>query len=193
MVGQSLLVRATVVIHKGIVFANFALFQLGWFACVISAAQGYPWIGTGVAMVIVAWHIRSAAQPSEEFHLLALVVLIGAVWDSLLVALGWISYPSGTLLSGAAPHWIVALWALFATSLNVSMRWLKGRLALAALLGMVCGPLSYWAAVRLGAVDLVRPTSAIVALSLGWFLIMPMLMLLSQRYDGFGTRSEGIS
>jgi hypothetical protein len=171
------------------VFANFALFQLGWFACVIGAAQGYPWIGTGAAAAIVAWHLWSAARPSEECLLITQVVLIGALWDSLLVMLGWISYPSGTLLSGAAPHWILALWALFATSLNLSMRWLKPRLGLAALLGALCGPLSYWAAVRLGAVQFVQPAQVIIALSLGWSLIMPALMVLSQRHDGFNTES----
>jgi hypothetical protein len=181
------------VISKAVVFANFALFQLGWFACVIGAAQGYPWVGTAAVAGIVLWHLWTVPRPAEEINLLAQVVLIGAVWDSLLVMLGWISYPSGTLLSGTAPHWIVALWALFATSLNVSMRWLKGRPGLAAILGALCGPLSYWAAVRLGAVELVWPASAVVAMSLGWSVIMPTLMLLSQRYDGFSARGEGAS
>lgn len=178
---------------KSGMFANFALFQLGWFACALGAAQGYPWAGTAVAAAIVAWHIGSAARPMEEFNLVVQVVLIGAVWDSLLVMLGWIAYPSGTLFVGTAPHWILALWALFATSLNVSMRWLKGRSLVAALLGGVCGPLSYWAAVRLGAVAFVHPAQVIVALAVGWSLIMPALMLLSQRNDGFSPRGEGAS
>jgi hypothetical protein len=193
VVGQSLSVSAAAVISKGAVLTNFVLFQLGWFACVIGAAQGYPWAGTSVAAVIVAWHLRSASRPAAEFHLLLQVLLIGALWDSLLVALGWISYPTGTLLSGTAPHWIVALWALFATSLNVSMRWLRGRLVLAAVLGAVCGPLSYWAALRLGAVEFVQPARALIALSLGWSLIMPALMLLAQRHDGFVAHSEPAS
>lgn len=171
-------------LSKAYVFANFVLFQIGWFACVLSAAHGYPWLGTAIVAGIVGWHLRSAPRASEEVDLIAQVVLIGALWDSLLVLLGWISYPSGTLLSGTAPHWILAMWALFATALNVSMRWLKERLGLAAVLGAVCGPLSYWAAVRLGAVEFVHPARALVALAVGWMLIMPALMLLSQRYDG---------
>lgn len=178
---------------KSSLFANFALFQVGWFACVLGAAQGYPWAGTAVAAGVVAWHLWSAARPAQEVSLLAQVMLIGAVWDSLLVMLGWISYPSGTLLAGTAPHWILALWALFATALNVSMRWLKGRLLVAALLGAVCGPLSYWAAMRLGAVEFVHPAQVIVAIAVGWSLIMPALMLLSQRNDGFIPRGEGAS
>jgi len=180
-------------LSKSSMLANAVLFQLGWFACVLGAARGHPWTGTALAACIVAWHIRRAAWPTDEIRLLALVVLIGAAWDSLLVTLGWIAYPSGTLLSGAAPYWIVALWALFATSLNVSMRWLKQRWWLATFLGAICGPLSYWAALRLGAVEFMQPLRAIVALSLGWSMIMPGLMLLSQRYDGFATDARHAS
>lgn len=171
---------------KGIVLANFGLFQLGWFACVLGAAHGWPWAGTVVALAIVAWHLWRAARPQEEFQLLAQVVLIGATWDSLIVMLGWVTYPSGTLLAGAAPHWIIALWALFATTLNLSMRWLKPHLGVAAVLGAIFGPLAYWGALKLGAVHFVYPLRAITALAVGWALIMPAVLLLSQRYDGIG-------
>lgn len=166
------------------VAVNFVLFQIGWFACVLSAAQGQPWIGTVAAAAIVARHVLRAAQPQQEVNLIVNVVILGALWDSLLVMLEWISYSSGTLIAGAAPHWILALWALFATSLNVSMRWLKQRLLWAAVLGAISGPLSYWAAARLGAAQFVEPLLILVALAVGWALIMPGLMLLSRCYDG---------
>lgn len=169
--------------HAGVA-ANFLLFQTGWFACVLGAAQGYPWIGAVVAAAIVGWHVLRAGQPQQEINLIVSVMILGALWDSLLVLFGWIAYSSGTLVPGAAPYWIVALWALFATSLNVSLRWLKQRLLWAALLGAIAGPLSYWAAARLGAAQFVEPLYIVTALAVGWALIMPALMLLSRCYDG---------
>jgi Protein of unknown function (DUF2878) len=166
------------------IVVNFSLFQVGWFACVLGAAYGSPWIGTAAAAGIVTWHLANAEQPAQEAKLIAMALLIGALWDSLLIALGWIAYPAGTLVAGAAPHWILALWALFATSLNVSMRWLKQRLLNAMLLGAIFGPLSYWGGLRLGAVQFIEPLRLAIALALGWSLIMPALMLLSRRYDG---------
>ncbi len=163
--------------------ANIVLFQVGWLACVLGAAQGLPWLGTGVAVAVVAWHALHAVRPAAELKLIAIVLLIGAVWDSLLVCLGWIAYAEGTFMAGVAPHWIWALWALFATTLNVSLRWLKQRPLLALLLGAVCGPLSYWGAVRLGAATFTQPTAALIALAVGWALIMPALMMLAQRFD----------
>ena len=169
--------------HTGVA-ANLILFQAGWFACVLGAAQGHPWIGAVVAAVIVGWHVLRAVRPQPEFNLIVSVMILGTLWDSLLVMLGWISYSSGTLIPGAAPYWIGALWALFATSLNLSMRWLKQRLLWAALLGAISGPLSYWAAARLGAAHFVEPRYIVPALAIGWALIMPALMLLSRWYDG---------
>lgn len=168
----------------GSVAANFLLFQAGWFACVLGAAQGFPWIGAAATVAIVGWHVLRARQPRQELMLVVSVMILGTLWDSLLVKLGWIFYTSGTLIAGAAPYWIVALWALFATSLNLSMRWLKQRLLWAALLGAISGPLSYWAAERLGAAQFVEPLYVVMALAVGWTLIMPALMLLSRYYDG---------
>ena len=83
-----------------------------------------------------------------------------------------------------APPWILALWALFASTLNVSLRWLRGRIVVAVVLGAVAGPLSYWAGVRMGAVEFTQPVVALVALAVGWAVFTPLLMVLSARYDG---------
>jgi hypothetical protein len=166
------------------VIVNFVAFQIGWFACVLGGANGWSWTGTAVGAAIVAGHVVTAPRPSAELKLAVLAVLIGALWDSSLAALGWISYASGTLFPGTAPNWILALWALFATTLNVSFRWLKGRWLLAAILGAVAGPLSYWAGVRLGALVFAEPVQAVLALAIGWAILMPALLALTRRYDG---------
>ena len=164
--------------------ANIVAFQIGWFACVLSAAHGWPWAGTATAVAVVAWHAARAERPAQELKLIITTVLIGALWDSALTALGWITYPSGTLIAGAAPHWMLGLWALFATTLNVSLNWLKGRWLLAATLGAVAGPLSYWGGARLGALEFTDPVRALAALAVGWAILTPALLALASRYDG---------
>lgn len=83
-----------------------------------------------------------------------------------------------------APWWILALWALFATTLNVSLGWLRSRLLLAGVLGGVAGPFAYWAGERLGALSLREPVAALGALTLGWAAILPALLALARRLDG---------
>lgn len=173
----------TVTSPAGII-ANLVAFQIGWFACVLGAAHGWPWAGTALAAAAVAWHAARAARPVRELKLVAAAVLIGALWDSTLTITGWLAFTSGALIAGAAPHWILAMWALFATTLNVSLNWLKGRWLTAALLGAIAGPLAYLAGARLGAVVLVEPAAALIALGIGWALITPLLLMLARRYDG---------
>ena len=166
---------------------NFGLFQLGWFSCVLSAAAGYPWMGAVLASAIIGWHVWHAPLPEAELKLIGVAIVIGAVWDSLLVWWGWLAYPSGMLVSFAAPYWIVIMWALFATTLNVSLRWLKDRWAYAVLFGAVGGPLAYFAGQRLGAVKFVETEYALLGLLWGWALFTPGLLALSRRYDGYPT------
>ena len=163
---------------------NFVAFQAGWFACVLGAAHGWPVAGTAIACIIVAAHILMARQPREELMLVAIAVAIGLIWDSSLLAMGWIGFTSGFVVEGIAPHWIVALWALFAMTLNVSLRWLKSRIALAAIMGAIAGPLAYWGGARLGAVSFVEPVLGTVALSIGWAVLTPALALIARRFDG---------
>jgi hypothetical protein len=169
------------------ILMNFAAFQLGWFACVLGGANQMPWLGTLVATLIVAWHLGQAQSPGREFTLLAAVGALGATWDSLLVAAGWLTYPSGTLFTNTAPHWIVAMWVLFASTLNVSLRWLRGRWILGTVLGAVAGPLAYYAGASLGGVVIAEPLFAFTSLALGWAAFVPLLVRLSTRLDGMRT------
>jgi hypothetical protein len=166
---------------------NFAAFQIGWFACVLGGAYGLPWVGPVVVGLAIALHLQRAHEPASEILLIVCVGVIGAVWDSLLVAYAGLNYTSGTLISNTAPYWIVAMWMLFATTLNVSLRWLKQRWLLGALFGAVGGPLAYYAGARLGALTFAERDLAMAALAFGWAVLVPLLMALSNRFDGVVT------
>lgn len=164
---------------------NLIAFQLGWFTCVLGGAEGWPWLGTGVAILLIVAHLGRAAGPLLELALVLSVGLVGGVLDSLLVILGLLYYPSGTVIEGMAPHWIVAMWMLFATTLNIALRWLKGRWLVAGLLGAVGGPLAYYAGAGLGGVTFHdQPALSLTALAITWGVAMPMVMALSNRFDG---------
>ncbi len=166
------------------VVTNALVFQAGWLCCVLAGANHLPWLGTATALLIVYRHIATATLPRMELLLILSAGVIGAAWDSLLVYAGWLTYPSGILIEGTAPHWIVAMWLLFATTLNVSLRFLKRRLLLAAILGAICGPGAYFAGYKLGGVQIIDFAVAMTALALGWSVFMPLLMKLSERLDG---------
>jgi hypothetical protein len=163
---------------------NIIAFQIAWFACVLAGANGYPWIGIAVAGAGMALHLKQSLRPAQEALLLAATALIGAIWDGLLVGLGILVYPSGIFLPWVAPSWIIAMWASFATTFNVSLLWLRGRWYLAALFGGIGGPLAYYAGHKLGGVSFPEPAAAMAALATGWAVLMPLLLRLAERLNG---------
>jgi len=164
---------------------NYGLFQAGWFACVLGAANGYAWLALPAVAVVVAVHLLAARRTSPEAGLLLICLVIGLLFESLLLRTGWVAYADSNPSSGIAPLWIAVMWMLFATTLNRSLGWLRGRPLLACLLGVIGGPLSYLAGESLGAMNMDQPIFAVMALAIGWGTLLPMMVSMAARMDGF--------
>jgi hypothetical protein len=164
---------------------NFALYQLGWFACVLLGATGFHWLGPLAVVAIIAYHLRTVHSPGAESRLLFRALLIGLMWENFLTLSGLLVYPTGQPLGILAPIWILAMWPLLAITLNVSLRWLKGKPWLAALFGGIGGPLAFLAGERLGAVMFPDMYLAMAVLALGWACLFPLMTKLAERHDGY--------
>lgn len=185
MVGNALSVRTAANLSMKYKTINFVAFQIGWFACVLGGANSMPWLGPLVFLPIIAWHLYQADRPQQEIKLMLTALLIGVLFDQSLLSAGWLQYPAGPWPSNLLPVWMMALWPLFASTLNLSMHWLSGRMVVASLLGLIGGPLAYLAGMELGAMQFLQPEKLTVALAIGWAVIMPLLLLLSTRFNGF--------
>jgi len=167
---------------------NFLASEAGWFACVLGAANGIPWFGPLVVLVLIYIHLRLVKRPGAEVRLMLAAVAMGLIADSSLVASGLVSYPGGTWIPGLAPYWILAMWAVFSTTLNSSLKWLQGRLRLSFVLGAVFGPLAYLAGEELGAIRLEAPILSIIVLAVIWAVSLPLLVILASRWDSMADR-----
>jgi hypothetical protein len=163
---------------------NVAAFKLGWVSSVVGGAQQLPWLGPLVVFVVIALHLARAERPRSELMLILSCGLIGAVFDSVLVAAGWVTFPSGMFSDVMAPYWIVTMWMLFGTTINLSMRWMRGRPLLASAFGFVGGPLAYLAGHKIGGIQFVDQPAALVMLAIGWAVMMPLLVQIGERLDG---------
>lgn len=166
------------------IIVNVVVYQCAWFACVLSAAAQRPLIGIAVAAAAVLLHLCIAPAPRRELPLIALTMVAGALFESLLMASGWV-HASPALLFGSLPLWMVALWAVFATTLNVSLRVLRHRYLLTALIAAVGAPLAYAAGAAMGAMQWVQIVPALLLVAIGWAVLLPLLMHTAQRFDGF--------
>jgi len=171
-----------------LLFINFAMFEIAWVSSVVGGAKQLPWLGPVAVLIAVALHLRAARKPFEEVMLVLFCGLIGASFDSFLVAAGWVTYKAGLFSDYFAPYWIITMWMLFATTLNVSMRWLRGKPKLAAFFGLYGGPAAYIAGQQLGGIVLTNQVAALIALGIGWAIMMPILMWLSENLDGMPGR-----
>ncbi|MEM1260819.1 MAG: DUF2878 domain-containing protein [Pseudomonadota bacterium] len=162
---------------------NLLLFKLGWVAAVFSAAYGSAWIGAVTIVGIAAINLIKAQQPGRELWLLIAAAVVGLVWESVLTAQGVLVYAE-TPNAPIAPYWIVAMWILFATTLNVSMRWMKRSPWLALAFGGIGGPLSFLAGEKVGAVVFPQPVLAIVVISIGWAVLVPAMLRIADYFNG---------
>ena len=165
------------------VIVNLSLFKAAWLATVFGAAASMPLLGLAAVSVAVIVHVARAPRAKSEILLLATAGIFGLVWESLMVATGVLEYPAGMLLPGFAPYWIVAIWILFATTINVGMRWLHKSLLVASLAGAACGPLSFLAGAKAGAVLLADPIISPLVIGIGWAFLLPALMIVARRLE----------
>jgi hypothetical protein len=163
--------------------ANFLLYQLTWFACVMGAAEGLPWVGVVVGLLVVGLHLGLAHTPRTELVIIGLTGLIGGIWETFIVRQGWVEY-QGQFGGQFPPLWIIALWMAFATTFNVSLRWLQRRYLSAALFGLMGGPLAWYAGMRLSALRLPELQTDLTAIGLGWAVLMPLLLFLTRWANG---------
>ena len=170
---------------------NTALFQAGWFAVVLGAAHRRPWSGMATALALFAIHVLAARARRDELMLGIVAGALGYCIDTCLQGIGVLAFDSGIVVPWLAPPWLIPLWLQFATLLRFGLRWLDGRPALAALLGLVGGPMAFLSGKQLGAVTFPAGTfSALVALGLVWAAVTPLLLAAAARL-GAGTGERG--
>ncbi len=169
---------------------NLVSFKAGWLAVVLLAAAGRPVAGSVAALCVIALHLAQSPDRRRELLLIAASAAVGLLWESLLVAANVLEYRAGVVFDGVAPFWIVVMWMLFATTLNVGMRWLRRSTLLAVAAGLIGGPMAFFAGQSFGAVTFADPVYSPMIIGLGWALLLPLMVGIAGRFDGFVTVHE---
>ena len=152
---------------------NYAIYQIGWFACVLGGASHRPWTGFSVAVVLIGVHLALSVERSVEFRLVVLATAVGAVLEMMQIAAGTYRFTSGTVINALPPPWLLAMWAQFATTFRFSLRSVITRPVPAMLFGAAGGPIAFLAGERLGAVTLLPPLAyGLLRLSVSWAIAL---------------------
>jgi hypothetical protein len=156
---------------------NLIGFNLAWLATVLGAADGLAWAGPAAMAIFAAFQVPASPRPRYDLTAMAVFAAAGVVVDSAWSASGAVAYAAAWPSQLLAPVWLVALWASFSLTLGHSLAWIRRKPVAASLLGGLGGGFSYWAGVRLGAVELNIP-EPVYALGVGlsWAIIFPALI-----------------
>ena len=161
---------------------NYALYQIGWVACVLGGAWHRPWTGFLMAMILVGVHLALSGERALEVQFVVLATTVGAVVEMMQIAAGTYRFTSGTVMDTLPPPWLLAMWAQLATTFRYSLRPVIMRPARAALFRAVGGPLAFFAGERLGAVTLLPPlTHGLLRLSLSWAIALVIFSAVVRR------------
>ena len=161
---------------------NAVAFYAAWFAVALTAAKGSSVLALLVGLAVVAVHLALAERVADELRVIAAAAVLGFVVETLLLKLGVTTFAAADNGPHLPPNWMIALWMAFATLPNISFAWLHSRYWLAAILGFLGGPLSYWAGARLGAMAIAPPLwPSLAIIGVLWAIAFSLLMWIARR------------
>ena len=158
---------------------NFAAFQIGWFAAVLGAGHGMPWLGVVVVPLVLLVNLVLSTDRRQELIIALVAAVMGFVVDTGLVTAGVFAPVPFGVPRPFSPIWMVMLWVNQATTLNGCMAWLRGRYLAGALFGAFGGPLAYLSGAKLGAASL-PSTNGLVILGIIWACALPALLAVAE-------------
>ncbi|MBW0146305.1 DUF2878 domain-containing protein [Marinobacter arenosus] len=154
---------------------NFVVFQAGWLICVLF--PGMAAAGLVLALLVVHFVLVSQRRMSE-LQFIGLGTVLGASLDLLWFRTGILAGVDGDIL--LTPPWLVAIWAIFMSTLSHSLDWISRKAWLPFVLAPIAGPFAYWSASKLGAVSLPDLLPSLTALAVGWLVVFPLLLFLKR-------------
>jgi hypothetical protein len=156
-------------------------FQAGWWACITSVARGLEVEAIVFCLCLIGVHLRFSKSTRLEVKIGLVALLLGILLDSGLQYFSVIDF-YGWALGPLSPFWIWTLWVMFALTLNSSLAFLKKQsLIISACLGLIFGPMTYYAGAELGAADLDASISHFLSLGVAWMLAMPLMVFIAQQ------------
>lgn len=166
------------------IVVNALLFQCLWFAAVLGAARGLWWPALPALLVLIAWCLRYSGRARLDLRLMGVSAVMGLVVETAFAMTGAIDYAAALPSESFAPAWILLMWCGFGLTINHSLWPLVRRPWTAAIAGAVFGPLAYFGAARLGAVDGfgLATLEAGLLIALAWAVSLTLLSLLAGQW-----------
>jgi hypothetical protein len=163
-------------------FWNLISVNIGWLACILGAARGHYWLGLVVVPILFVIHITVIQRRKilEIFIVAMTTTAIGFLIDTTLIVVGAVDPNRWLMPAPFTTIWDLMIWANFSLTLDASLRFLQKRPLVAAFLGAICAPGTYYAGDGLGALNFSEPIfSSLLWVGAVWLFAMPCLSLMA--------------
>ncbi len=151
---------------------NLGFFQMSWYTAALLTDYA-----TVIILGLLALHFVLSPSAKADARLL-LLLPVGVLADALQI--GLIGNFSGTASPTIAgfPLWLLCLWAMLVISLNHSLKGLERMSApMLAVLGAAAGAGSYYAGIKLGALQTTWSNTAFLGITGAvWSVLLPSLV-----------------
>ena len=116
----------------------------------------------------------------EIFIVAMTTTAIGFLIDTTLIVVGAVDPNRWLMPAPFTTIWDLMIWANFSLTLDASLRFLQKRPLVAAFLGAICAPGTYYAGDGLGALNFSEPIfSSLLWVGAVWLFAMPCLSLMA--------------
>lgn len=155
-------------LHRNPRLAGFVIFDFVWLSAVLGR-EAWIWL---TAVLILAMLAATPKLLWQRRYAFLILVFAGLFAEFLTVYFGVISFTGTDWL----PPWLILLWVGFTGMSLIVFDWLRGKALLAALLGAVFGPITYFAGTRINAAEIIIAFPyAVTVYAVMWGLIMVLV------------------
>lgn len=161
-------------------------YYVAWFACIMLAARGYAWISslTVVACVLLQlyWQHQTERPLQGLWLLLAIVVSISTLIDSILVYKGIVIYSANPFSPYFTSPWMITIWISFTVVLYATLISLFEHLLLLGFLSFLGFALAFRIGGSLGAAFFPYGSDITsILIGLIWSCLLPFCVYCYQR------------
>lgn len=161
-------------------------YYVAWFACITLAARGYAWISSLVVVACVGlqlyWQHQTGRTLQGLWLLLAIIVSVSTLVDSILVYKGIVIYSANPFAPYFTSPWMIAIWVSFTVVLYATLSNLFNHLFLLGLLSCAGFATAFWIGASLGAAFFPHGSN-MTCLGIGviWAILLPFCVCLYEK------------
>lgn len=165
------------------------VYYVTWFIGITLAAQGYAWISPLIVVALVVlqlyWQRQTGKTLQGLWLLLAIVVFISTLIDSILVYIGIIIFAANPFSPYFTSLWMITIWISFTVALYATLSGLFSHLFLLAFLSGIGFALAFRIGASLGAAFFPYGTNVTcIFIGVIWSFLLPFCVYCYQKIKG---------